>query len=45
MYGPWAEIRAACGISLVKDDIVISADILAPDSQVLTFSEEGFGKQ
>ena len=37
--------RGVRGISLAKDDIVIGADILAPDSQVLTVSEEGFGKR
>lgn len=37
--------RGVRGITLAEDDIVIGADILADDSQVLTVSEEGFGKR
>ena len=37
--------RGVRGITLAEDDMVIGADILADDSQVLTVSEEGFGKR
>lgn len=37
--------RGVRGITLAGDDMVIGADILADDSQVLTVSEEGFGKR
>nr|DAT60140.1 MAG TPA: DNA topoisomerase 2 alpha [Caudoviricetes sp.] len=37
--------RGVRGISLAPGDRVIGADVLAPDCQVLTVSEEGFGKR
>jgi len=37
--------RGVRGITLTDDDIVIGADVLEPDCQVLTVSEEGFGKR
>ncbi|WP_288864171.1 DNA gyrase subunit A [uncultured Megasphaera sp.] len=37
--------RGVRGISLAPDDLVIGADVLALECQVLTVSEEGFGKR
>ena len=37
--------RGVRGINLSGDDVVVGADILTEDSQVLTISEEGFGKR
>ena len=37
--------RGVRGISLAEGDSVIGADVLEPDCQVLTVSEEGFGKR
>lgn len=37
--------RGVRGIDLAKGDIVIGADILTPGCQVLTVSEDGFGKR
>ncbi len=37
--------RGVRGISLAEGDCVIGADVLEPDCQVLTVSEEGFGKR
>ena len=37
--------RGVRGISLAADDVVIGADVLETDAQVLTVSEEGFGKR
>ena len=37
--------RGVRGIDLAPGDMVIGADILAPGCQVLTVSEEGFGKR
>lgn len=37
--------RGVRGINLQAGDTVVGADVLAPDSQVLTISEEGFGKR
>ena len=37
--------RGVRGIKLKKDDVVVGAGILAPGKQVLTVSEEGYGKR
>ncbi|WP_331225506.1 DNA gyrase C-terminal beta-propeller domain-containing protein, partial [Megasphaera stantonii] len=37
--------RGVRGISLAEGDSVIGSDVLEPDCQVLTVSEEGFGKR
>lgn len=37
--------RGVRGIALAEGDIVIGADVLEPGCQVLTVSEEGFGKR
>lgn len=37
--------RGVRGITLAEGDMVIGADVLAEDCQVLTVSEEGFGKR
>lgn len=37
--------RGVRGITLADGDMVIGADVLAEDCQVLTVSEEGFGKR
>ncbi len=37
--------RGVRGITLAEGDMVIGADVLEPDCQVLTVSEEGFGKR